>query len=271
MVLKAVFFDLDDTLVPTRDCDARAYQQVGALAKERLRSQINVVKLVEDFRTRFERSPWSPDINVDIDEWRGRLWTSALHGQAVENPAALGRELHEAFNRARLANFSFFPEVATVVDYLVANGIRVAIITNGHHQVQREKISACRAHLLFPDGEQIIVGGDEELEGRQQKPAAEIFHKACRVARCEPDEAIHVGDNLFTDVQVRLHFNLRKAKHDFRSVSSILITIYLLAGRHQCWTSCDCLDKPGASGDPRSSNTTDLHIELDSRTPQPYK
>ena len=42
---------------------------------------------------------------------------------------------------------------------LQAKGVRVVIITNGHHEVQRQKIVACEAEKLF--GKNIIVGGGE--------------------------------------------------------------------------------------------------------------
>ena len=242
--IKAVFFDLDDTLVSTSECDARAYLQVTALANKRLKSKVNVTKLVEDFQARFKRSPWCPDLSVDVDAWRGDLWAIALHAQGVQNPAALGRELHETFRRVRLANFSFLPEVPALMKYLDAKGIRVAIITNGHHQVQREKLLACRADRLFPDSEQIIVGGEEEREGREQKPAAEIFHKACRAVRCEPNEAIHVGDDLSTDVQVRSSSApvTELQSHYFKDPGAAFDRI-IIAGRHKCRTPCDSLDK----------------------------
>ena len=76
------------------------------------------------------------------------------------------------------------------------------MITNGHHRVQRDKLAAVRAHELFPDPSAIIVGGEEVLRGGREKPSREIFLKACRVARCAPNEAAHVGDSLATDVQV---------------------------------------------------------------------
>ena len=64
--------------------------------------------------------------------------------------------------------------------------------------MQRDKIVACNAEALFP---KIIVGGEEVLEGRPEKPAASIFMKACEMAGCEPAEAIHVGDSVASDIQ----------------------------------------------------------------------
>ena len=100
------------------------------------------------------------------------------------------------------------------------------IITNGHPEVQRAKLSACScevrfcrsptlpmprtSHLcgrcgsarqdLFPI---ILVGGEQELLGCREKPSPDIFEAACRLVGCAPAEALHVGDSLATDIQAR--------------------------------------------------------------------
>ena len=53
---------------------------------------------------------------------------------------------------------------------------------------------------MFGDG--ILVGGEEVLAGRKEKPDPGIFLKACELAGCTPAEAIHVGDSLTTDVHL---------------------------------------------------------------------
>lgn len=111
--------------------------------------------------------------------------------------------LEATFDGNRMGDFPFMPEVPGMLRHLAAKGIAAVIITNGHHKVQRDKLAACDAAGLFPDPEKIIVGGEEVLEGREEKPAATIFAKACGVAGCAPEEAIHVGDSLGSDIQVR--------------------------------------------------------------------
>lgn len=111
--------------------------------------------------------------------------------------------LEATFDGNRMGHFPFMPEVPGMLQHLEAKGIAAVIITNGHHKVQRDKLAACNAAALFPNPEKIIVGGEEVLEGRDEKPAVSIFMKACGVAGCKPEEAIHVGDSLATDVKVR--------------------------------------------------------------------
>lgn len=64
-----------------------------------------------------------------------------------------------------------------------ADGIHTVIITNGHAEIQQTKLRACKAVELF-DG--ILVGGEEVLAGRHEKPHPSIFLAACRLSKCQP-------------------------------------------------------------------------------------
>ena len=41
-------------------------------------------------------------------------------------------------------------------------------------------------------------------EEPNEKPHKDIFMKACEMAGCKPEKSIMVGDNLKTDIQVRI-------------------------------------------------------------------
>lgn len=64
----------------------------------------------------------------------------------------------------------------------------MVIITNGHPDIQRGKIQATAAAATVSD--HIIIGGDEVAAGRQEKPHPSIFHRACRLAECQPHEVV---------------------------------------------------------------------------------
>lgn len=74
-------------------------------------------------------------------------------------------------------------------------GLKTIIITNGLTEIQRGKLRRLDAAELF-DG--IIVGGEEIQAGRQEKPAASIFMKACQLAACSPSE---VSDPTIKDLK----------------------------------------------------------------------
>lgn len=79
-----------------------------------------------------------------------------------------------------------------MISQMRADGIHTVIITNGHAEIQRTKLRACKAEDLF-DG--IIVGGEEILAGRHEKPHPSIFLAACTLADCAPEEVRH-SENL---------------------------------------------------------------------------
>lgn len=61
-----------------------------------------------------------------------------------------------------------------MVELLTQQGYRLVVITNGHHLIQRQKVESCRAGRLF---QHILVGGEEILEGRHEKPHPLIFQR----------------------------------------------------------------------------------------------
>jgi N-acylneuraminate-9-phosphatase len=215
MVLKAVFLDLDDTLVATSAHDARAFAHAAALAERRCAVALDLDRLVGDVREQIRSAPWDPEYEVEVTAWRAAMWRRALENQGVadsaDGAAKLGDELQAAYDTNRMGDFPFMPEVPATLGHLASRGLRTVVITNGHHRVQRNKLAACRAHELFPDPRQIIVGGEEVLAGRPEKPHPSIFRLACGVANCEPSEAIHVGDSLSADVQVRVGERWRRS------------------------------------------------------------
>ncbi|KAI7844832.1 hypothetical protein COHA_001486 [Chlorella ohadii] len=165
--LKAVFFDLDDTLVLTEDCDRAAFACVAQLAEELLPG-CNGRRLVNEWRPLFYASPWCPE----------------------------GK------------HFRFGEGVEPMVAALQQRGLQTVVITNGHATVQRQKLEACAAGRLF---RHILVGGEEVACGGHEKPHPSIFHKACSLAGCLPEEAVHVGDSLVADVNGALRAGLAAA------------------------------------------------------------
>jgi len=169
--IKAVFFDLDDTLVLTHAADRAAHMAVTELLNQRhpfLDQQVIIDTFVKGFITQ----PWDPNNQIDVTEWRAQIWCRALEAQGV-NDIQLAREMQRCFDTTRMTSFQLTP---------------------GVEAVQRAKLLACRADELFNT---ILVGGEEVHE----KPHKSIFLKACELVGCTPEQSVMVGDNLKTDIQ----------------------------------------------------------------------
>lgn len=215
--VRAVFFDLDDTLVLTSKHDRRAYEAVQEKVAANVQG-VDTDALVAAFKADFGQTPWDPAYPAEktsVFDHRASIWAAALKEQMKKGCAAmddaaiyeLGKELQTCFDETRMADFPFDDGAADVVRKLQAKNVRTVVITNGHHVVQHAKLIACKATDLF-DPNDIIVGGDEVVAGRKEKPDKGIFEKACTIAGVAPGEAVHVGDSLKTDVQGAINAQL---------------------------------------------------------------
>ncbi|MBF0453091.1 MAG: HAD-IA family hydrolase [Candidatus Magnetomorum sp.] len=189
--LKAIFFDLDNTLVDCRTADIRTYEILSILARKK-QVNINTPQLIQCFQHLLIDVPFDPEGIIPVHPWRTGLWEKALHNQEIDDPI-LAEHLDTAFHSERLAYYTFIPGTQKMLDTLLPAYTGV-IITNGDSEIQRPKLAACNAGKYF---HHIVVGGEEPFE----KPDPSIFYTACDLAKCCPDEAIMIGDSLKADIQ----------------------------------------------------------------------
>jgi putative hydrolase of the HAD superfamily len=94
-------------------------------------------------------------------------------------------ELFAAYSRAYEAHWALFPDVLSCLESLAEH--RLGVISNGNGLEQRRKLEHTGIAGRF---EAIHIS----TECGQPKPAAEIFHRACRVAAVAVRDAVYVGD-----------------------------------------------------------------------------
>lgn len=218
--LKAVFFDLDDTLL----WDAKAVQDAleatcHYAAEKHPLSPLELEKAVRQeapklyatydtysFTQMIGINPfeglWGDFTAGDLDgfkrlreivpHYRREAWTAALKSIGIDD-ADLGQELGEKFPEERRKRSIVYPDTYTVLDQLHQN-YRLLLLTNGSPDLQKEKLAM--EPNLPPYFEQIIISG----EFGKGKPDPAIFHYALELMQLQPDEAIMVGDKLTTDI-----------------------------------------------------------------------
>jgi len=86
-----------------------------------------------------------------------------------------------------------FPESKSLLEYLKGK-YKLGVITNGYSAVQREKIRVAGLEDYFDD---IIVSE----ESGTAKPDPKIFFMACANLKVKPDEAVYVGDYYPNDIE----------------------------------------------------------------------
>ncbi len=218
MTLKAVFFDLDDTLVVdevvSREALAataqRASKQHGADAEVLVRDAVRHAKALwkvgpsHDFCRSIGISAFeclwggfageSDDLR-QLREWslayREQVFDAALREQMIET-ADGGRDLADTFGRERRRLQRLMPDAKETLTRLAAK-YKLGMLTNGAPDLQREKIAASGLGSMFHF---VVVSGERGIG----KPRPEVFHHLCAQTGVEPGEAVMVGNSLERDI-----------------------------------------------------------------------
>ncbi|XP_072168049.1 N-acylneuraminate-9-phosphatase-like [Diadema setosum] len=189
MRIAAVIFDLDNTLIWTKQSDANAFVQVTRFIKKEIPSS-NAEEIVATFRKLLLAAEKDPDNKVPIDEWRTALWKKALNSNQNEEFAS---RVYQLWKKLRLEGLYFDEEVKLLLKSLRLK-YKLALLTNGDSQVQREKIAQIGAEDYF---DEIIISGDHA----EAKPHPSIFKTSCKLLGVESAQCIMVGDSQDTDIQ----------------------------------------------------------------------
>jgi len=218
--MKALIFDLDDTLVVEKAAAAAAFMATCELAAERynLDSQALHVTVRETCRelwhhhcparayaiaigisswealwSRFEGDnenlaalrAWAPDYRRD--SWRHALETHGIQDRD------LAHELAETYPVHRRRRHVVYDDVRPALERL-RRTYRLALLTNGASDLQREKIAGAGIAAYF---EEILVAGDVGIA----KPHPRIFEILLARLGVKPGEAVMLGDSQSKDIQ----------------------------------------------------------------------
>lgn len=215
---KAVFFDLDDTLVVDEvvshetlvDVAREALEHHGAEPEQFVRDATAQAK------TQWKAGPsysycraigisafeclWgnfegeSEDLRT-LREWsrtyRARVFDAALRMQMIES-ATGGQGLAEAFAATRRLLLRLMPDAREVLTRL-STDYAIGLLTNGAPDLQREKIAASGLGDFFQG---VAISGEYGIG----KPRAEIFHRLAGVMKVEATQSVMVGNSLERDI-----------------------------------------------------------------------
>jgi putative hydrolase of the HAD superfamily len=219
MAIRAVLFDLDNTLILEDESTLGAMRAAARLAHER--AGVDAGTLANAAIEAAERV-WKASPENAQGEVFGIWWGEALWGEFTGDSAAaramrafvpgfrttvwrlalatagisddtLAAELAGEYIRVRRAAETIDPEAEPVVAAL-SRTYRLALVTNGAGDVQREKLSRTPFERYFSA---VIVS----LEIGVGKPESGIFEAALRAVDVSAADAVMVGDSLVRDVQ----------------------------------------------------------------------
>jgi|SRR3990172_2563967 len=192
--LKALFFDLDETLLDgrgkreaiLRTCSKIAGSRPGLDATRLLQANTEVWQCywpeVED--------KWTLGTlegkTVSLEAWRRTLRACGCQDEVV---AQLARDTHWQNRRETLRLFDDVQDLLTLLQAQVS----FALITNGASDTQREALRVLGIEHYFGA---VIISGEVGIA----KPDASVFRLALDKLGVEPEAVWHVGDSLRNDV-----------------------------------------------------------------------
>lgn len=172
-MIKAVIFDLDDTLFPERD-----------FVRSGFKAASNLLLYKYGWENFFETA-WQ----LFVAGKRGKIFNDTLDILKVEYDSILIGELLEIY-REHQPNIYLHQDAQWALDYFQASDKQLGIITDGYLQTQQNKVKA----LGIEDKLDMLIYSD--LYGRENwKPSQLPYLKIMELSQLQGCECLYVGDN----------------------------------------------------------------------------
>lgn len=227
-MVKAIFFDLDDTLLWDQKSVKEAFVATCMRAQEKYNVDPELLeeavrKEARELYSSYETYPFTQMIGINpfeglwgnflddddnfrimskiVPTYRKEAWTKGLEALGINDPE-FGQELAELFPAMRREKPFVYEETFQVLDKLKGN-YKLLLLTNGSPDLQNTKLAITPE--IVPYFDQIVISGDF---GRG-KPDPSIFEHSLERMGLTKDDVIMVGDNLLTDILGALRVGIK--------------------------------------------------------------
>ena len=219
--LRAILFDLDDTLLVDEAVSYEALEEVARQAKEKFHIDPNLfvsdaVAIAQALWQVEKCYPFCRSIGISAFEglwgnflgdskeltrlrkcsqrYREQVFLIALHAQRsrISNSKIVARSLAQQFSLIRRQQQRLFPKTREVLEQL-SSQFKLGLLTNGAPDLQREKIAASGCEDLFSA---IVISGEHGIG----KPEPAIFEHLLKELGVASSEAMMVGNSLERDI-----------------------------------------------------------------------
>lgn len=209
---KAIFFDLDDTLISFDGVSAGAWDESCKdfvkkhecpYSKEELLATIN----------RARKWYWSDERRQkegreNLKQARRDIVRAALSEYGIKDDEII-RDLADGYTALQYSRVHAYPNTIATLNSLKKDGVRMSLITNGPSDGQREKL---RRFGLTDYFEHLLI--DQELGF--SKPDVRVYYHALGLMNLTASEVWMVGDNLVWDVGAPKSIGIYSIWHDRR-------------------------------------------------------
>ncbi len=191
MDIKAIFFDLDETLLDTSGCRPPAVEASFQIAVQKY-PQLQFEawrKASEEVKTEMH-DLWlnSPNSGAELLREGSRRILARLGIDDTD----LATHVSRAYYQTWVSQLKLFPEVKEVLAALRGR-FRLGIVSNGPSDLQRYKLKLFDLEREFNP---IVISGEFGVP----KPDPAIFRHALELAKVSPSEALYVGDSPTYDI-----------------------------------------------------------------------
>ncbi|XP_020789620.1 N-acylneuraminate-9-phosphatase [Boleophthalmus pectinirostris] len=201
--VKAIIFDLDNTLIDTHGAGEVALLKVGEFLKSSLNlDDASTETICSRFKQKLYHEVFNPLSGKTIDQLRSQHWEESVRETVGSCPGeSFGSDCYRLWKSSRLQLLTMSPEVQALLVHLRTR-YKLLLLTNGVTQTQREKVEVSNSEEFF---DEVVVGGEHE----EQKPSVLIFRMCFEMLGVEAQDCVMVGDSLDTDIQGGLKANVR--------------------------------------------------------------
>lgn len=189
-MIKAVIFDLDDTLYDYKALERAAFECVGELVRERL--GVSEEQCEEAFMR--ARQATKAKLGETATSHSRMLYFQKTLEYLDIRPLYLALEMYETYWGFFLDNMLLYPGVRELLEALHEKYIRVGVCTDLLAHIQHRKL---RRLGMMDDVDCLVTSEEAGVE----KPAPGIFHLCLEKLRLPAEEVCFVGDNLERDVK----------------------------------------------------------------------
>lgn len=190
-MVKAIVFDLDDTLISEKEYIKSGYHHIAGIIEDRFAIDKNQV--FDDLMSLFESNPQN-------------IFNRLYDKYQIEYSKEMILELVKEY-RGRYPDIQFYNDVLPCLTELKRLGIQVGIITDGYAIAQRQKLKAVQADKYF---DEIIV--TDELGRDFWKPHPKAFELIVEILEVDFNEMIYVGDNPEKDFHIRSIYPIKTVR-----------------------------------------------------------
>ncbi len=204
--LRAVVFDLDDTLYPEEHYVLSGFRMVAQYVKN-----LYDLDLYDDMHSIYQAGERSNVFGASL----------ARHFKDVED-AVLRKMAHVYWSHT--PRIALFDDARICLALLISRNIRVGVITTGPVFVQRRKIKALNLDNLL---DAVVYTDDLLGEKEPGRPGVDAFHIMSLQMDVELAEMAFIGDNPLTDFRVPRQLGLptiriRRASGDHAPAEALL-------------------------------------------------